>query len=139
RFLEVRKGLGEPRGFRGRPGQCLAVGALEVLAQAQLQLTGSLLGERDGRYLVDARASRGERGDDAADERRGLPRARGSLDDERLVERRADALAILVVGQRTDVGQRQRHRSSLTISRSPSGWRSFRLVRVCEPGPQTGA
>src|SRR5690606_16563141 len=75
----------------------------------------------------------------AADERGRLAGAGGRLDDERLVERRADPFAILQIGKRTNRRPRQGHFSPLTSSRSPSSARGLRLVRVCEPGPQTGA
>ena len=81
-------------GTRGRvPCQGVGAGALEAGAQAQLELAGGLLGEGHRDDAIDARAAVGQHVDDAADELARLAGAGRRLDDHRLVEGVADAVA----------------------------------------------
>ncbi len=90
-------------------------GFLERAAEAELHLARRLLGERHGDDLAERGATCANDGDDAADERRRLPRAGGGLDDQRRVEIVRDAAAGLCVGERLRHGS---FRSSLSFSSS---------------------
>ncbi len=87
-------------------------GALELVveapAHAVAQLGRGLLGERDGRDLVEARGAGDDQLGDALDEGARLPRPRGRLHEQRLVERLRDAVARRLVGRigRRGVGRR---------------------------------
>ena len=82
----------------GAPRRGLEPGAVQPLAQPELQLAGRLLGERDGDNLADIRSSFGDDPHDAADERGGLAGPGGRLDDQRGVEVLGDAPPRVSVG-----------------------------------------
>src|SRR5919106_528571 len=86
---------------RGRPiaplPRLLTLG-LEVAAHAVAQLAGRLLGERDGGDGADAGRAGGDQVDDAAHQLAGLAGSGAGLDEEGLVERRGDAVALRLVG-----------------------------------------
>ena len=87
-------------------------GALELVVEAPAhtvaQLGRGLLGERDGRDLVEARGAGDDQLGDALDEGARLPRPGGRLHEQRLVERLRDAVARRLVGRigRRGVGRR---------------------------------
>ena len=81
---------------------------VEAPAHAVAQLGCGLLGERDGRDLVEARGAGDDQLGDALDEGARLPRPGGRLHEQRLVERLRDAVARRLVGRigRRGVGRR---------------------------------
>ena len=129
RLLEVGDGVLEPRAPRATLGRPLAL-LLESGAQSELQLAGRLLGERERRDRLDSPAPLGQDVDEARHQLARLPGAGRRLDDERLVERRPDALPLGLVDE-------HRHGQSLSArSSSICAW-SFNLIRVSSCGPQT--
>ena len=87
----VRSAAGRPGWWRPRS---------MAVAQPELQLAGRRVGEGDRDHAVEPRATARERRQHAADQRRGLPRTRGSLHQERGREVVADAVAIGLIRQR---------------------------------------
>ena len=99
RRLELRQRLLQARPLRRRATGLVAP-ALDGVAQPELQLAGGRVGEGDRDHAVEPRATARERRQHAAHQRRGLPRARGSLHQERGREVVADAVAIGLIRQR---------------------------------------
>jgi hypothetical protein len=81
-------GLGAPR---------IGAGPLQALAHAQLQDGGRVLGEGDGRDLLQPRMAAEHEGLDTIDEQRGLARARARLEHEASAELPPRGLASVVV------------------------------------------
>ena len=113
RLLQVGDGLVEaPVALGGGgvgPGRGgVPPGLLERSSKPQLQLARGLLGEGDGQDLVHGGAPGREHLDDALHQDAGLPRPGGRLHDDRLVERRPDAVPDVRVGER-----RHAHRGAL--------------------------
>ena len=119
-----------------RAGADARARALDLGAEAELHLAGGLLGEGHGDEIAfAARERRGagpEEGEDALDERRRLPGARGRLDDERRAEVVCDALARLAVDELLA------HFLFLSSARTLSGAWGFFFVRISSYGPHTG-
>ena len=95
------------RRSRSSASVVVVAGVLELLAHARGELRRRLLGERDDDELVDRRVAGAQHLDEPRDEHRRLARAGAGLDEQALVERRADALA-----------RRRRRASSVTRSAS---------------------
>ena len=72
---------------------------LDLFAEAELQLARGLLGEGDGDDFADAGAALAHRVDHPRHEFRRLAGAGGGLHDERGVEVRPDARAVLVIDE----------------------------------------
>ena len=114
-----------------RLARARAARLLDRPPEAELQLTGRRVRERDRDHLVEPRATGGEQRDHPGHELRRLARARSRLDDERCLEVVADAVARGLVGERRHGMLRRRVRSA-----ARSG--GFRFVRASSWGPQTG-
>src|SRR4029079_5723378 len=84
RLFELQDGGIQPHGFVRRPVRMRA-SPLELLAQAQLELTGALRAEGDRHDLGDARSARLDHPYDSLDELGGLPRAGRGFDNQRVV------------------------------------------------------
>ena len=95
RLFEVMHG-GVEQAAGVRVGRGLLPRALELFAQAQLQLAGGLFAERDGHDLADRGALVRDQRDDAADQLGGLAGAGRGFDNQRLVELGGDQLAVLL-------------------------------------------
>ena len=77
----------------GAVDRIAAAGALDLGAQAQLELACRQLSEGHGDHVRELGLTRDERRDDAADERRRLAGTGSRLDDQRRVEIATNAIA----------------------------------------------
>src|SRR5262249_34139690 len=126
-FFEALDGLLETScGIAARCG--LDACALELFAQPQLQLAGSLLAERHRDDLRDLGPARLNQADDAPDELGRLAGPGSGFDDQRVVERLADQMTI--------VCSQPAHDIFLSASRSATS--GLRSVRRSSSGPHTG-
>ena len=95
--------LPSARSSRSRSAEPLAEAAsrlFEGFAQPELQLAGGLFREGNGDNLGDLGPAGFDDADDAADQLGGFAGAGGGFDDERIVERRCNLLAIGLIGKR---------------------------------------
>ena len=119
RFLQAGDGLFQiPAARRARGGAPALL--LQPGAQPQLQLAGRPLGEGHGDDGVHLPTALGEHVDKPDDQLGGLARARGGLDDQRLVERGPDALALGVIDEGVRVARCHREFPGQCRTRSPS-------------------
>ncbi|MFN7977839.1 MAG: hypothetical protein U0P30_06855 [Vicinamibacterales bacterium] len=125
RFLEALHGL---RQARRRVALGRRARVFELLAQAQLQLAGGLLGERHRDDLGDRGATGGHQPHDALHELGGLAGTGRGLDHQRAIERLADQGAIPGVGVPAH---------GILRSASRSGTSGLRFVRENSSGPHT--
>ena len=119
------------RARRVLPGAARTPLFLQPRAQPQLQLARRLLGERQRRDRLHGPPPLGEHIHQARDQLARLAGARRRLDDQRLVERRADALALGRVDQPAHGELPQR------VERIQSGGWSLSVRRVSSSGPHT--
>ena len=99
--VEVVKGLGTALGdpgIGGAPGPFEL--AFELASHAVAQLAGRLFGERDGGDGVDAGGARGDEVDDPSHQLPGLARPGARLHEQRVAQRRPDAVTRCAVGLR---------------------------------------
>ena len=107
--------------------------ALDLLAEAQLQLPGRLLRERDRHDAVERGAAGADQGQDAADQHRRLARPRAGFEQEGGVEVADDAVADGLVGRRA------RHwMSRRRLNAASRGSADLRCARSSRNGPHTG-
>src|SRR5690606_22036410 len=106
--------------------------ALQLFAQAQLQLAGRLLRERHRRQAVDVRQAGPQDAGDPADELRRLPGAGRGFDDVRPGQVLADAAAIAFVGRL------RAHSNALSASMSGNLFGTLRAMRRSSRVPHTG-
>ncbi len=126
--VEQPAGVGIGRGFLPR--------ALELFAQAQLQLAGGLFAERDGNDLIDRGALVRDQSHNAANQLRRLAGAGGGFDNQRLVELAGDELAVLLATLALR-GVEGLHGIFLSASRSAKSFASLRRVRRSSSRPHT--
>src|SRR6478752_2926669 len=103
--------------------------AVELRAQPQFDLTGSLFGEGDRDHAIQAGLSRTDHGRDPRDERSRLAGTRRGFDDQRLAQLTLDALSRVRVDQ---FG----HGSARSLSRGSRRTTSLRSTRSRSYGPQ---
>jgi hypothetical protein len=124
--LELFEGALEARSL-GTALRCEGSCRLDPAAQPQLHFARGLLGERHRHYTLERPRTRAQQGHDAVDQRRGLARARGGLDEERRVEIFPDTTTRLCVGQDRCL---RRHGSALRRRRGSSRGCHLRLARI---------
>src|SRR6516162_6611572 len=117
--------MGAPRRARG----CAPPLLLESGADSELQLTRRFLGEGEGRDALHRAAPFGEDVDQPPDELGRLAGARRRLNDQRLIERCPDTVALGLIREVI-------HGQLLSARSGPSGPWSFRAVRRSSCGPQ---